>query len=192
MLKFTSAGNDSSFLCGTLVVPAGDLAGVQAPDGSFVVSENLGPGKVEQVGQHEMLLIHWERAGFATWVTAQDLRSLGADAHLVAVEQRNSRGDSGLLHYLVDTKAGLRHNWTVEMLPRGVVRAIREDRAAWTFSINPVSDRVEACWPQPPDDDCAEALAAAELVSASSRHKRPRFKLPWKVSLGSRSSESVL
>ena len=59
--------------------------------------------------------------------------------------------------------AGLQYNWTAELLPEHTVRVLRADGSAWTFIENPVFKRIQVSWPQPPDDDDAEALAAAEL-----------------------------
>jgi hypothetical protein len=67
---------------------------------------------------------------------------------------------------MVMTGAGLGHNWTVELWQSNVVRAIRNsDGAAWTFTLNPLFSRIEVGWPQPPDDDDAEALVAAEAAT---------------------------
>jgi hypothetical protein len=157
---------ETTFRRGAVVAAAGDLMGVQTPDGALVPCERLGPGVVEQLDAEGRVNVRWVAAGFDAWLEAQDLRSLGPHAHLITVMRRDKYGRSTLLQHKVAATSGFEHNWTVEFLPGNVVRSLREDSAAWTFSVNPLLRRVNAWWPQPPDDDDAEALAAAELSLA--------------------------
>ena len=148
----------------TLVEPAGDLAGVQSPNGEQIPPERLGPGVVEEVAGDGSARVHWIKAGFDAWLEPGDLRSLGPNARLIEVYKRDEEGKTHLLRRRVFTTHGLQHNWTIELLPGNIIRTKCEDGASWTFKYNWVFERVEVWWPQPPDDDDAEALCAAELA----------------------------
>jgi hypothetical protein len=52
----------------------------------------------------------------------------------------------------------------VELRPENVLRAVRDDGAAWTFRLNTALHCINSLWPQPPEDADAEALAATELA----------------------------
>jgi hypothetical protein len=95
---------------------------------------------------------------------------MGPDAHLVSVYRHPKGGTPKLHRHLVVTGAGLEHNWTVELWPSYIVRTIRNsDRAAWTFTFNWLFHRIQVWWPQPPDDDDAEALVVADVATRDKR-----------------------
>lgn len=148
--------------CGIIVDLASDLASIQSPDGSLVPSDKLGHGVVQRSAA-ELVLVHWVAAGFESWVDNTDLRSPGSDAHLIIVRKYSKHGVCKQLRYKVGTGIGLGHNWTVEMRSNNVLRVLRCDGSAWTFTRSPIFRTVQTCWPQPPDDEDAEALTVAEL-----------------------------
>ena len=155
---------------GTVVSIAPDLAGLQAPDGSVVPTESLGPGIVKCVEQDGRVCVHWVEAGFESCLPFSDISSMGPDAHLVSVYRHPREGAPKLHKHLVVTGAGLEQNWTVELWPSHIVRTIRNsDHAAWTFNINWMLGRIQVCWPQPPDDDDAEALVVADVATQGKR-----------------------
>jgi hypothetical protein len=161
---------DADLMPGVVVSLAPDLAGLQAPDGSMLPTASLGPGIVQQVEQDGRVCVHWVEAGFDSWVDPGDVSSPGRDAHLVSLYRRAKDGPPKLQRHLVITGAGLEHNWTVELWPSHVVRVIRNsDGAAWTFNFNWLLNRIEVWWPQPPGDDDAEALVAAEAATGDRR-----------------------
>ena len=162
----TMHGANADLRSGIVVSLAPDLAGLQAPDGSMVPTESLGPGIVQQVEQDGRVCVHWVEAGFDSWFDRGDVHSQGRDAHLVSVYRRAKDGPPKLQRHMVITGAGLEHNWTVELWTSNVVRVIRNsDAAAWTFNFNSLFNKIEVWWPQPPDDDDAEALVAAEAAT---------------------------
>ena len=64
-------------------------------------------------------------------------------------------------------KAGLQHNWTVDLLHDNVIRTVRSDGLVWTFEWNDLLDRVvpfRTLNLVPPDDDYAEAMTVADLA----------------------------
>src|SRR5438270_14087961 len=95
---------------------------------------------------------------------AQDLHSLGEHAHVISIYRCDGRGHNALLRHKVIEKAGFDHNWTVELRPNRIVRVIRTDGSTWTFQKNSYFRRIDPLWPQPPEDEDAEAMAAAELA----------------------------
>ena len=165
MIAPASPDVSARFSRGVVVSPADDLMGVQSPDGALVPCERLGPGVVEQIGSDERVLVRWWGVGLDTWMEPHDLRALGPHAHLITVHRCDGRGNSKLLRHKVITTGGFQHNWTVELRPKNVMRVLRADGLAWTFSLNPIFRRVNTVsWSQPPGDDDAEALTAAELA----------------------------
>lgn len=151
---------------GTIVSIAPDLTLLQAPDGSMVPIESLGPGVVKRVEQDGRVSVYWLEANFDSCLDPGDVRLMGQDAHVVSVYRHNEQGPAKLRKHMVVADAGLLHNWTVELWSSNIVRAIRNsDGAAWTFSFNWMFNRIEVWWPQPPDDDDAEALVAAEAAT---------------------------
>ena len=130
----------------------------------MVPCERLGPGLVEDTASDGRMRVWWAAAGFSALLDRDDLRLIGSDARLVLVQQYDKAGQSKLLRHKVLGGLGLRHNWTVELRPSNVVRVIRWDGQVWTFTKNPIFARLTTpAWTAPPDDDDAEALAAAEL-----------------------------
>jgi hypothetical protein len=150
----------------SIVSLAPDLAGLQGPNGSMVPGESLGPGIVKRVDQEGRVCVYWVEAGFDSCLDPADVTSPGHDAHLVSVYHHTRDGRARLHRHMVVTGVGLEHNWTVERWPSHVVRVIRNlDRAAWTFTFNWVFSKIEVWWPQPPDDDDAEALMVADVAA---------------------------
>jgi hypothetical protein len=155
---------------GTVIEIAPQLAELQGPDGSMVPAESLGPGIVTWVGQDGRVCVHWVEADFDSWLDRTDVSSMGRDAHLVSVYHHNKDGSVRLHKHLTVVNAGLEHNWTVELWPSHIVRVIRNsDRAAWTFTLNWMFNRIQVWWPQPPDDDDAEALVVADTATQDKR-----------------------
>lgn len=151
---------------GNVISAAAELAGLQAPDGSMVSSESLGPGIVEQFGQDGRVCVHWVGAGFDTCLDPTDVRPLGQDAHLVSIYRRDKRGETRLAKHVVVANVGLQHNWTVELLPDNTIRVIRNtDGCSWVFGFNWIFKRIDVWWSQPPRDDDAEALVVAEAAT---------------------------
>ena len=173
MLRDIATQSNADLRRGTLVMPAPDLMGLQAPDGTLVPAERLGLGRVEQTGRDNSVYVRWLSADYATWVERQDIRSLGPAARIITIQQRDKRGHSVLLRRTVNTSAGLKYNWIVESLPNNVVRAVRDDGASWTFAFNKLFNRLDTYWPVPPEDDDAEAFSAAESVLSSGRRGWP-------------------
>jgi hypothetical protein len=137
--------------------------GVQSPTGDVVPADKLGPGVVQQLAEDGRVCVRWLGADFDACLDPQDVRSLGQHAHLLSVYKRDRNGVRIFMRHKIAVSAGLEHNWTVELLPDNVVRVMRSDGHAWTFTINPFFKRINVWWPQPPEDDDAEAFTAAEL-----------------------------
>jgi hypothetical protein len=126
----------------------------------------LGPGIVQELGNDGRVKVRWVGVGSEAWMEPDELRSLGPNAHLVRIYRCDEHGHLALQRSRVVTAAGLKHNWTVELLPQDIVRTIRSDGWAWTFEWNPTWSRMETIHTQgfrPPEDDDAEALVVAEL-----------------------------
>ncbi len=175
MLRDMATQSNADLRRGTLVMPAPDLMGMQGPDGTLVLAEKLGPGRVEQTGHDNWVYVRWLGADYAAWVERQDLRSLGPAARIITIQQRDRHGHSVLLRRTIDTRAGLKYNWTVESLPNNVVRAVRDDGASWTFIFNRLFNRLDTYWPEPREDEDAEALSAAESVLSSGKRGWPNL-----------------
>jgi hypothetical protein len=155
---------------GTLVTPVDALLGVWAPHGGLVPPEGLGPGVIEKIAPDGRVRVHWLEAEVDAWMEAEDLRSLGANTHVISVYRCDGQGhNTRLRHRLVDGGIGCSANWTVELRPDAIIRVVRADGAAWTFRqhTHPGLERVVTRWPdQPPEDDDAEAFTVAELALA--------------------------
>jgi hypothetical protein len=115
----------------------------------------------------------------------EDLRSAGKDAHLVAVYLCDAFGRARRLERSVDTQAGLTHNWTVQLLPDEIARAIRDDGWSWTFEYDPLHKRMNRLHtvnvyllPVPSDDE-AEALTVAEMARAHLDIKQTARVYQW-------------
>jgi hypothetical protein len=168
----TSTGiyGSSQFYKGAVISPAVDMAAVQAPGGDLVSADRLGPGIVEQLDPEGRVCVHWVGADFDTCLEPHDVRPLGPHAHLITVKRRDKNGNCKMSKHLVVTRAGLDHNWCAELLPKNVLRVVRtDDNSAWTFGYNTIFKRVDVWWPQPPEDDDAEALTVAELAGRELR-----------------------
>lgn len=163
MAHLNTYASNQSFRNGMVVAPAGELMGVQSPDGGLVPCERLGPGIVEQVSTDGRIRVRWVEAGFDALMDPQDLRSYGEHVHLVVIYRCDGRGNNIKFRSKIVEKAGLEYNWTVELRPNNVVRTVRADGCAWTFKFKPIIRRLEAAWPWPPEDEDAEALTVAEL-----------------------------
>jgi hypothetical protein len=163
MLAFSTLERTEALSSGLVVSLSRDLASVQGPDGRLVAADSLGYGLVQQSNE-EYVLVRWIGAGFESWVEPSDLRSIGPDARLVTVEKYDNRGTRKQVRHKLGYNAGLHHNWTVELRPPNVVRVLRGDGNKWTFTLNKLFRRIDVGWPQPPDDEDAEALTVAELA----------------------------
>lgn len=164
LLAFGTLERTEIFSRGLVVSLASELASIQGPDGSLVSADSLGYGVVQQSTIEGYTLVRWLGAGFECWVEQADLRSLGSDARLVTVEKYDDRGIRKQVRHKVAHGAGLRHNWTAEMRPPNVVRVLSHTGLKWTFKHNKLFRSIDVWWPQPPDDEDAEALTVAELA----------------------------
>ncbi len=166
MLAFGTSAKAEALSRGLVVSLSSDLASVQGPDGNLVSADRLGYGLVQQSAEG-YTLVHWIRAGFDSWVEESDLRPVGSDVRLVMVEKYDKNGVCKQVQPKLAQNVGLRHNWTVELRPPNVVRVLRYDGAKWTFTHSKLFRRIEVWWPQPPEDEDAEALTVAELAIGS-------------------------
>jgi hypothetical protein len=169
MAQIISVTHGQPLSTGTVVVPAEELVGLQSPSGELLPPERLGPGLVRQICD-DGVLVRWLGAGFDSWVSYQDLRLLGRDAHLVAVYKCDRKGNCKLVRHRVALDIGFEHNWTAELRPPDVVRLVRDDGCVWTFTYNHVFNRIDTQWFHPPEDEDAEALTAAELAALNRRY----------------------
>jgi hypothetical protein len=163
MLAYSMLERAEALSRGLVVSLSRELASIQGPDGRLVAADNLGYGLVQQ-STGEYVLVRWIGAGFESWVEPSDLRSIGPDARLVTVEKYDNKGARKQVRHKLGYNAGLRHNWTVELRPANIVRVLRTDGHKWTFTHNRLFRRIDVWWPQPPDDEDAEALTVAELA----------------------------
>jgi hypothetical protein len=150
---------------GTVVAPAEDLLSVQSPEGDQIPVRNLGLGIIDEVDPAGKVLVRWVAAQFSVWMRPQDLR-LFPNTHVLSLYSRSRDGRMALLSRKLVSQMGLENNWTVELLPDEVIRAVRADGQAWTFGYSWVDDRIKVWWPQPPRDEDAEAFVAADLAVA--------------------------
>jgi hypothetical protein len=163
MLAFSTLERTEALSSGLVVSLSRDLASIQGPDGRLVAADNLGYGLVQHSAE-AYVLVRWIGAGFECWVEQSDLRSPGPDARLVTVEKYDNKGARKQVRHKLGYNAGLRNNWTVELRPPNIVRVLRIDGHKWTFTHNRLFRSIDVWWPQPPDDEDAEALTVAELA----------------------------
>src|SRR4051794_7833038 len=165
----SSTHKSDPFRRGTVIAAAAEMAAIQTPGGDLVSADRLGPGIVEQMAQDGRVCVRWIGADFETCLDPGDVKSLGPNAHLITMKQRDKQGHIKLLKHRVVTTGGLDHNWTAEMLPGNTIRVLRSDGSAWTFGFNWIFKSVVTWWTQPPNDDDAEAVAVAEIASRDLR-----------------------
>ncbi len=164
MLAFGTRERTAVFSRGLVVSLSADLASIQGPDGNLVSADRLGHGVVQQSTAEGYTLVRWLGAGFECWVEQSDLRSLGPDARLLTVEKYDDKGICKQVRHKLTQGAGLRHHWTAELRPPNVVRVLSHTGLKWTFTHNKLFRSIDVWWPQPPDDEDAEALTVAELA----------------------------
>ncbi len=152
---------EAPLVCGAVVAVASDLAGVQAPDGTLVAAARLGPGLVQAVGHDGTICVQWLDAALTTWLAAADVQPLGAGWRLVSVWRCDRQGRRTLLGRRL---AALQHHWTVERLPRQVIRVVQAEGPCWTFHFNSLTHEVDPPWFAAPSDDAAEAVVAADVA----------------------------
>ena len=172
MNTFTQ-GKTSVVRIGSLVQADSSLAEIQTLGGSLVNTDTLGPGVVSEVASTGAVKVHWVRADLDTWVQSQDLLQLGDNARLLTVRIFDRLGRAKTARHQVVNGIGLRYNWTVEMRPGNLLRAIRPDGQAWTFEWYPLFREAHPIHTMLADfcqlnDDQAEALTVAELAA---KHK---------------------
>jgi hypothetical protein len=146
---------------GVVVAPARDLAGVQAPDGTLLAPERLGLGLVQVCSPGGDVCVHWLDADLDLWVAGEELRVLGANRHVVSLWRRDQRGQRSLVGRRL---AALQHDWTIELLPRRVIRVVQDTGLCWTFTFNTLTHEVDPPWTEASSDDAAEAIVAADLA----------------------------
>jgi hypothetical protein len=151
---------------GDVVALDSELIGVPTPSGDMTPADKLGPGLVERITPEGNVGVRWVDAGFETWLQIEDLRPLGDGARLVTVKRCDSHGIYSLLRHKVAARLGLKHNWTAELRAQNVVRVLRDDGCAWTFTRSPIFNKINIDWLQLSDDDDAEAFTAAEFAIA--------------------------
>ncbi|MFL5732570.1 MAG: hypothetical protein ACJ78Q_05155 [Chloroflexia bacterium] len=166
MYDTNAPGKRPLFRYGTVVEPTSDLGGVQGPDGEMTARERLGPGVIEKVSPEGQVRVRWMDAEFDAWMEPQDLRPLGDHAHLISIYKCDGKGNNTLMRHKIVERAGLDYNWTVELRPHRIIRTVRTDGSAWTFKTSIFGKQVNPLWTQPPEDEDAEAMAAAELAIA--------------------------
>jgi len=151
----------------TLVALVSDPIQLPEPGKDLVLSERLGPGIVVDTLLDNRVHVHWVVAAFEAWMDPADLRMLSPTARLITLYHCDSAGRHSHPRYRLGTRAGLEHHWTVELLPDDVVRAVRDDGAAWTFTWLRLLERIERMHTVgilPSDDDDAEAHTAVEVA----------------------------
>lgn len=158
--KTRRTGTETAPGCGAVVLPASDLAGIQTRDGELLPPERLGPGLVEAVGPDD-LCVHWLDVDLTAWVGRDDVQPLSTRTRLVSVWYCDLYGRCTLRRRCM---VELDHHWRVDLLPTGVIRAIRPDGSCWTFTFNSLRREVDAPWHEPLTDDGAEAIVAADAA----------------------------
>jgi hypothetical protein len=164
MIVLTQTSSRIALRRGEVVSLGADQMGVQSTDRGLVPPEKLGPGLIEQVTEEGYVLVHWLDADLTAYMQPDELRVGGEGARLLVIRRCDGRGECTLVRYRISSQLGFTHNWTVERRPANVVRVVRDDGHAWTFTRHPIFKNINVFWPQPPDDDDAEALTAAELA----------------------------
>jgi hypothetical protein len=164
MTVATFLRTDTPFRLGDVVSPAPDMGGIQSMTGALLDPDKLGPGLVEQFLPEGCILVRWLDLGATSCMQPEELKPLGQSARLVVVKKCDERGQCSLSRYKLAARLGFTHNWTVEMRPHNVIRVLRDDGPSWTFTRNPIFNNISVHWPQPPQDEDAEALTAAETA----------------------------
>jgi hypothetical protein len=92
---------------------------------------------------------------------------LSPTARLITLRHCDAEGRRTHVRYRRGPETGLEHHWTVELRPADVVRAVRDDGAAWTFTWLPILERVELVRTVgllPAEDADAEARTVVEVA----------------------------
>ena len=112
--------------------------------------------------------IFWTIAQLNTWTESLDIEPAGPGARVISVFRCDTHGGRTHERTEVITRAGLTHNWTVELRPSLVIRTLRSDGLIWTFYWDPVFRRAQPHGTILEDplaqEDHAEALTVADLA----------------------------
>jgi hypothetical protein len=137
------------------------------PEGPLGPSNLLGPGFIRRMGGDGKVQVHWIERNFDAWMDPGDLRVQNPATRLISIYHCNSEGQRTFEQHKLATSKGLQYNWTVEILPEDVIRAVRSDGSAWTFNWFPVLHSIEVLHTVgfgPIEDDDAEARTAVEIA----------------------------
>jgi hypothetical protein len=151
----------------TLVALVTDPIQLPDPGKDLVLSDRIGPGLVVDTLLDDRVHVHWIVADFEAWMDPADLRVLSPTARLITLCHCDAEGRRTHVRYRRGPETGLQHHWTVELLPADVVRAVRDDGAAWTFTWLPLLERVELARTVgllPAEDADAEARTVVEMA----------------------------
>jgi len=151
----------------TLVALTTDPIQLPDPGKDLVLSDRIGPGLVVDTLLDNRVHVHWIVADFEAWMDPADLRLLSPTARLITLCQCDAEGRRTHVRYRRGPESGLEHHWTVEILPNEVVRAVRDDGAAWTFNWLRLLERVElghTVGLLPAEDADAEARTVVEVA----------------------------
>jgi hypothetical protein len=151
----------------TLVALTTDPIQLPDPGKDLVLSDRIGPGLVVDTVLDDRVHVHWIVADFEAWMDPADLRMLSPTARLITLRHCDAEGRRTHVRYRRGPETGLEHHWTVELRAAGVVRAVRDDCAAWTFTWLPLLERVELARTVgllPAEDADAEARTVVELA----------------------------
>jgi hypothetical protein len=129
--------------------------------GVVVAPARLGLGLVQVCVPGGDVCFHWLDADLDLWVAGDELRVLGAGRHVVSLWRRDQRGQRSLRARRL---AALQHDWTVERLPRRVIRVVQDTGLCWTFTFSTLTHEVDPPWTEAPSNAAAEALVAADLA----------------------------
>jgi hypothetical protein len=144
-----------------------EVAGIQGPNGIFVLRDVLGTGVIRDIGEDGELLVHWVQADFDAWVDSGEVERLDPTARAIAIYEQDGHTKRVFKQCKVISRAGLNHSWAVEFFPHNVVRTVRSDGCAWTFDWYPLYERaypIHTFQENMRTDDDAEALTVAELA----------------------------
>jgi hypothetical protein len=151
----------------TLVALSTDPIALPEPGKDLTLTERLGPGIVVDTLLDNRVHVHWVVAAFEAWMDPADLRVLSPTARLITIAHCDSTGRRTHIRYRIAGATGMEHHWTVELLPGDVIRAVRADGAAWTFTWLRLLDRIELVHTiglLPREDADAEARMAVEVA----------------------------
>jgi hypothetical protein len=164
----TSPVLNERFKVGSVVELTRGAGALRSWQGRLVLREMLGPGIVRSIDRPGEVQVYWPNAELDVWFDSDDLEQTDLNTHLIVIYRYNQGEHLSKPVCRLVTKAGLSHNWTVELFPDNVIRTIRSDNLAWTFDWNPILERVEprgTILRDPlAEDDHAEALTVAELA----------------------------